>query len=329
MIMPYPLVSIIIPAYNSQAFIGQTIESVINQSYPDWELLVIDDGSIDGTAAIVKSYLADSRVKYRFQANQERAAARNHGIRHACGKYIAFLDADDLWLPDKLRLQIEYLNQHPEVGLCFTHYGLINRQGLPLGRQAIHFVPGQNQFYSLLKGNFISNSTVITPRPVLDKVGLFDETLPAFGCEDWDMWLRIARLYPIHLIDQLLALYRLHESNTSLEQIRQSAEGVLQKVFTDPALPAHIAKHKKNVYALLYLNLSETYLRLNQRQSAFEYWQQARRVQPSGLFSLKRGWWTMLKLFLPYSVISKLPKLRSWLKTKGATFNSRQNQYLL
>lgn len=316
------LVSIIIPAFNAQNFINATIESVINQTYPHWEMWVVDDGSTDETRQVVQKYLADHRIQYLYQENQERATARNHGIRHTSGKYIAFLDADDLWLPDKLRVQVEHLHNHPEVGLCFTHYMLINSQGESLGRPAISFVPGPDQFYSLLKGNFIANSTVIIPRCVLDKVGLFDESLPAFGCEDWDMWLRITRSYPIHLIDHPLALYRLHESNTSLERIRLSAEAVLQKVFTDPTLPPYIVKNRKIVYTSLYLNFSETYLRLNQRQRAFEYWRQAWQVYPKGLFSLKRGWWAMLKLCLPYSVISNLPKLRSLLKTKEASFNN-------
>lgn len=309
--MDNSLVSVIIPAYNAQDFIAQTIESVINQTYPYWEMWVVDDGSTDGTAAIVKSYQEDSRIKYLYQPNQERAAARNHGIRCASGKYIAFLDADDVWLPDKLSTQVEYLDYHPEVGLCFTQFSLINGQGLPLGRQAVNFVSGPDQFYQLLRGNFIPNSTVIIPRSILEKVGLFDESLPAFGCEDWDMWLRIARFYPIHLIDHPLALYRLHESNTSLERMRLSAEAVLQKVFTDPTLPPYIVKNRKIVYTSLYLNFSETYLRLNQRQRAFEYWRRAWQVYPKGLFSLKRSWWAMLKLCLPYSVISNLPKLRS------------------
>lgn len=324
--MSVPLVSVITPAYNAQDFIGETIHSVINQTYPDWELLVIDDGSTDETRKVVEKYLSDPRVRYLYQENQERAAARNLGIRHAYGKYIAFLDADDLWLPNKLKIQVEYLDRHPEVGLCFTHYTLINSKGLSLGRQAINFVSGPDQFYSLLKGNFIPNSTVITPRCVLDKVGLFDESLPAFGSEDWDMWLRIARFYPIHLIDQPLALYRLHENNTSLERMRLSAEAVLQKVFGDPTLPGYIVKNKKNVYTLLYLSFSETYLRLNQRQSAFAYWRQAWQIHPKGLFSNKRGWWATLKLFLPYSVISNLPKVRLLLNTKGASLNSSQIQ---
>jgi glycosyltransferase involved in cell wall biosynthesis len=323
--MSVPLVSVIIPAYNAQDFIGETIHSVINQTYPDWEMLVIDDGSTDETRKVVEKYLSDPRIRYLYQENQERAVARNHGIRCSSGQYIAFLDADDVWLSNKLEVQVDYLNHHPGVGLCFTNYHLIDTKGVLTGAPGISF-SSNNQFDYLLKGNFIANSTVMIPRDVLDKVGLFDEALPAFGSEDWDMWLRIARFYPIHLIDQPLALYRLHENNTSLERMRLSAEAVLQKVFGDPTLPGYIVENKKNVYALLYLNFSETYLRLNQRQSAFAYWQQAWQVHPKGLISNKRGWWTTLKLFLPYSVISNLPKLRLLLKTKGASLNSSQVQ---
>lgn len=316
--MNYPLVSVIIPAYHAQDFIGQTIESVIKQSYPNWEMLIVDDGSTDGTREVVEKYLADSRIKYLYQENQERAAARNLGIRHACGKYIAFLDADDLWLPAKLSLQVAYLNQHAEVGLCFTHHNLINSQGLPLGRQAINFVSGPDQFYRLLTGNFIPNSTVIVPRFVLDKVGLFDESLPAFGSEDWDMWLRIARFHPIHFMDQPLILYRVHKSNTSLERMRLSAEAVLQKVFADPTLPVSVVKNKAQVYGFIQLGFSETYLRSNQRKKAFQQWQRAVKAYPAVLITLK-GLWATLKLFLPYLLIANLPRLRLWLRSEKST----------
>ncbi|MCK6626364.1 MAG: glycosyltransferase [Anaerolineae bacterium] len=320
------LISIIVPVYNGQAFIGETIQSVQSQTYQHWEMLIVDDGSTDDTRQVIETYLGDRRIRYLYQTNRERAAARNYGLKVAQGKYIAFLDADDLWLPDKLKTQVAYLEAHPEIGLCFTRCWLIDNQTNCHGMPTINFIPGPDQFERLLFGNFITNSSVVMPQCVFDRVGFFDETLPVFGCEDWDMWLRIARFYPIHLIDHPLALYRLHESNTSLERMRLSAEAVLQKVFTGPTLPSYIVKNKKMVYTSLYLNFCETSLRLNQRQRAFEYWQRAWQVYPQGLFSLKRGWWATLKLSLPYSVISNLPKLRSLLKTKEASFNSNQGR---
>ncbi|MBI1877687.1 MAG: glycosyltransferase [Chloroflexi bacterium] len=311
MAMNHPLVSVIIPAYNAQNFIGETIQSVINQTYPDWEMLVVDDGSTDETRQVIEKYLTDSRVKYLYQPNQERAAARNHGLRGSSGKYIAFLDADDLWLPDKLKVQVEYLDTHSEMGLCFTHHRFINEEGTLTGKPGVMFKPGPDQFSRLLEANFIANSTVIIARTVFDKLGLFDESLPAYGSEDWDMWLRIARFYPIHFIDQPLTLYRLHEGNTSLERMRLSAEAVLKKIFTDPTLPASIVRKKAQVYGFIQLGFSETYMRLNQRKRAFQQWQRAIKAYPP-LLVTPRGLWATLKLFLPYWLITNLPRLRLW-----------------
>ncbi|NJN94724.1 MAG: hypothetical protein HC875_11830 [Anaerolineales bacterium] len=138
----------------------------------------------------------------------------------------------------------------------------------------------------------------------------FDETLPAFGSEDWDMWLRIARNYPIHFVNEPLTLYRIHGYNTSLDRMCLSAEAVLQKLFSDPTLPANIFRKKEEAYARLYLSLSETYLKTNQKLKAIDYWQHALRICPKMLWITNRAIWAGLKILLPYTVISNLPKLR-------------------
>lgn len=320
------LISVVVPVYNGQEFIKTTIQSVIMQSYPHWEMLIIDDGSTDGTKEVVKGYLEDSRIKYFYQKNRERAAARNQGIHFSSGQYIAFLDADDAWLPDKLEVQVDYLKHHPEVRLCFTNYFLIDTGGILTGAPRISFT-SNNQFDYLLKGNFIANSTVMIPRDVLDKVGLFDETLPAFGSEDWDMWLRIVRFYSVHFIDKPLALYRIHENNTSLDRMCSSAEAVLKKTFSDPNLPANIFRSKEKIYAQIYLGFSETCLRSNQKKKAVEYWQRAYRTYPTLLFLTERGIWATLKLLLPYSIISNFPKLRLLLQRGISDYRLKESKF--
>lgn len=308
--MTNPLVSVIIPAYNAQDFVAQTIESVIKQTYSHWELCIVDDGSTDDTAKITQSYSSDSRIKYLYQKNQERAVARNHGLHHSTGKYIAFLDADDMWLPDKLETQVQFLENQPESALCFTQFLFINEQGIVTGKAGIPFKSGSDQFFRLLEGNFIANSTVMVPRIVFDKVGFFDETLPAFGSEDWDMWLRIARNYPIRFVHKPLTLYRIHGYNTSLDRMCLSAEAVLQKLFSDPTFPAGIVRNKKRIYAHIYLGFSETYLKLNQKKRAVEYWWRALRLYPKMMWQTQRGLWATLKLILPNAVVANLSKLR-------------------
>ncbi len=310
------LVSVITPAYNAQDFIGQTIESVINQTYPHWEMLIVDDGSTDGTRGEVQKYLNDNRIKYLYQENQERSAARNNGIRHSSGKYVAFLDADDLWLPDKLRVQVEYLEKHPDVGLCFTGKKCIDGGGRSVDVHSFVPVVAKDQLYHLMTGNFISILTVMVPRFVFDKVGLFDETLPVFGAEDWDMWLRIVWRYPIHFINQPLALYRVHDSGTSLDNKSLCREAILRKMFSNPALPPRILKDKRKIIAAYHLGYSQTYLRANQRKKAFAHWYQAVKTYPQGLLILRRGLWATLKLLLPHPIISNLPAVEKFLRKK-------------
>ena len=311
--MNNPLVSVITPVYNTQAFIGPTIESVMNQTYANWEMLVIDDGSTDATQERIEEYLSDSRIKYLYQKNQERAVARNHGLRRATGKYVAFLDADDLWLPDKLKVQVKYLEARPQTGLCFTRYRLIDSKGRLLGTPPGTPVSGEDQFYHLLRGRFVANSAVLVPRWIFEEVGLFDETLPVFGAEDWDMWLRIARRYLIHQIDQPLMLYRIHEGNTALDNMCLSSEAVLKKVFSDPSLPSHVVEAQDEVFSAFHLGYSQAYLKRSQRKAALRHWRLAFQARPQQVFATPRGVWATLKLCLPYLLVANLPRLRNLL----------------
>lgn len=307
--MSVPLVSVITPVYNAQRFIGETIQSVLNQTYRHWEMLVIDDGSTDGTRVCIEPYLRDSRVTYIYQENQERAVARNNGICRASGKYIAFLDADDLWLPKKLQHQVESLEARPEVGLCFTNCNYVDNSGEFLYTPKINPAFQNAPFYYLLQNNFITNSTVMVPWNVFDKVGLFDETLPAFGAEDWDMWLRITQRYPIYLINQPLTLYREHNNNTLPHKMYLSQEAVLQRVFSKSTLPDVVVRDKAKIYSLFDLRQSEIYSHLFERKKAFEHWRQAIRIYPQGIFTTGRGLRATLKLLLPYSLVAKVSQL--------------------
>ena len=192
----YPFVSVILPTYNRYAFVGQAIDSVLNQTFTDFELIVVDDGSTDNTPALLDQY--GDRINVIRQENRGVSAARNSGIRSASGNAIALLDSDDYWLPKKLEEQVAFFEAHPDALICQTEE-LWFRNGKRVNPKKRHRKPSGMIFEKSLPLCLVSPSAVMIRKLLLDEVGLFDETLPA--CEDYDLWLRIAWRYPVYLID--------------------------------------------------------------------------------------------------------------------------------
>lgn len=183
--------------------IAEAVESVLAQSFKALEIIVIDDGSNDGTVDRLQSYAASLRV-----ISQERrgvAAARNNGVRSAQGRYVAFLDSDDLWLADKLEIQTAFMAQHPEMQICQTEEVWI-RHGRRINPKTKHRKPSGDIFRRSLELCLVSPSAVMITRELFDRVGGFDETLPV--CEDYDLWLRIAVEHRVGLIPTALVVKR-------------------------------------------------------------------------------------------------------------------------
>lgn len=193
-------VNVIIPTYNRKWAVNRAIDSVLAQTYPHFQLIVVDDGSTDDTKTLLNSY-NDPRLIVLNQPNRGVSAARNTGINAARGNLIAFLDSDDLWLPNKLARQVNFFEQRPEALICQTEEIWI-RNGKRVNPKKRHQKPRGMIFEPSLALCLVSPSAVMIRRELLDEVGLFDENLPA--CEDYDLWLRISRKYPVHLIDEPL-----------------------------------------------------------------------------------------------------------------------------
>ena len=230
-----PKVSVIIPAFNAAPLLGKTLESVLCQSFSDWEIIVVDDGSTDATADVAKGYISNHGHKIRLirKENNGPASARNTGIESAAGAYIAFLDADDLWLPAKLQRQVDLFDaQPPEVGLVYCRAGRFDGDGLWKMPPEYRPQPVQGWAYeALLRVNMIPTLTVMARRSCFDRVGLFDESASVFSSEDFDMWLRICSLYRVCFFDQCLALYREHAGgiNKNQERAYLAHNSVLEK----------------------------------------------------------------------------------------------------
>jgi glycosyltransferase involved in cell wall biosynthesis len=198
-----PRVSVIIPTYNRARIIEEAVDSVLAQDYKDFELIVVNDGSTDNTSEVLAPYGDDVHVL--SQENKGVSAARNRGITEASGKLIAFLDSDDLWLPQKLSMQVEFFDQRPDALICQTEEVWV-RNGIRVNPKQRHKKPSGMIFKPSLKLCLVSPSAVMIRRDLLDRAGGFDETLPA--CEDYDLWLRISCRFPVFLIETPLIVKR-------------------------------------------------------------------------------------------------------------------------
>jgi len=195
------MISIIIPTFNRYPFLEKTVESVLRQSLRDFELIIVDDGSDDGTKELIQSF-CDERVRYYYQENRGVSAARNKGIIESRRDVIAFLDSDDAWKPEKLEKQLKIIKE-PSCLISHTQE-LWYRRGKILNQKKKHRKCSGNLFKSSLEMCSISISTVMMKKSLFDELGLFDENLPA--CEDYDLWLRVTSKYPVFLLDDELTV---------------------------------------------------------------------------------------------------------------------------
>ncbi len=225
------LVSIIIPTYNRACYISETIKTVLDQTYQSIEIIIIDDGSTDSTRAVVQA-INDSRIRYISQENSGLpAVARNHGLRIARGEYIAFLDSDDLWMPDKLEKQISAFNFCPGL-LAVATNGIAMKNSLKKNMFTM-FRNARPSFRQMLNNNMVINSSVLMRTDVIREVGFLDEDKRLKTSEDYDYWLRI--LYfkdnSILILKDRLIIYRLHESNILNPENKRLIEECVQLIF--------------------------------------------------------------------------------------------------
>ncbi len=248
-----PLVSVIIPTYNRGWILKEAIDSVLEQDFNDYELIVVDDGSVDDTPTILKAY--KNEITVLRQANRGVSAARNSGIKAATGRLISFLDSDDLWLPRKLSTQVQFFNDHPQAVITQTQERWI-RNGVRVNPKKRHHKFSGMIFERSLALCLVSPSAVMIKKSLFNTVGIFDESLPA--CEDYDLWLRISCRFPVHLIETPLIIKRGgHDDQLSkaagLDKYRiQSLLKIIESdILTAPQSQAAIEKLKEKcaVYA--------------------------------------------------------------------------------
>ncbi|MBZ0274516.1 MAG: glycosyltransferase [Anaerolineae bacterium] len=259
--------SVIIPTFNRSALLREAVESVLAQTYHPLEIIVVDDGSTDDTAALMAGY--GDRVRYIRQTNAGVSAARNHGFRVSQGEFVAFLDDDDLYLPLKIERQVACLGANPAAGLAHSRYLLGNNAGQVVGR--IGLLSEGYILHELLHRNFLWMSSPLIRRDVLEKVGGFNETLSTAA--DYDLWLRIAGAgYPFACVQEPLGIYRLQQGSmvTNVARTEDEVISILDRYFASPQLAPDRLALKNAAYA-------EWRLWFARRHYAVGSWDAARR----------------------------------------------------
>ncbi len=305
----YNLVSVIIATYNRSHYLPEAIESVLNQTYKDFEIIVVDDGSTDETRTVVKRY--GKRVGYIYQENAGVLSARNTGIKNSKGVFLAFLDDDDLWLERMLERTVETLEKSGEdVGVAYVdcRYFKESERNKLINKGMRHY--SGDVFDELLKANFMPINTVLIKKECIDKVGGFDETIE--GYEDWDLLLRIAFAgFKFEFIDERLSFIRVHDTHMSsrLLMMKRNSLKVIEKLGSMPGKSLKQGYWIKKTLAKRHLSLG-WYLTLNGHRD--EGREEIRRAVPRGVKQILQKWIAILLTSIHNTVL--LQKINTFIE---------------
>jgi glycosyltransferase involved in cell wall biosynthesis len=303
--METPKVSVIMPAYNAGRYIRESLDSIFAQTYKTYEVIVVDDGSTDETQSILKEYPG---VRCLYIHRRGPAAARNIGIRNSDGEFIAFLDSDDIWLPEKLAKQVKEMIDDPETGLLFTENSFFNQAGIISG-----YLDKRKR---LMEGDIVQNifwkSGIVTPtvmvrRKVFDQVGYFEEGL--ICSEDDNMWMRIANQTKVSLLDEQLVLVRVRDNSLSKTKgnIFSGVKAHLALLESKyPELREKLGKLVEMKHAVLNTAQGLMLLDLNKRREARQEFLEAIRYRP--MSASNYAYWCVT--FLPVPLLDLLRKIK-------------------
>lgn len=235
------MISVVIPVFNGEHTIGETLQSILEQTFRDIEIIIINDGSQDATLDVV-ARIKDTRIKVFSYPNKGLAASRNRGLARATGEYISFIDADDLWTANKLEFQYRSLQENPQAAVAYSWTNYVDEQSQFL-RSGLQVVAEGNVHAKLLLNNFLENgSNALIATKILKKLGGFDESLPCV--EDWDIYLRLAAHYDFVCVPVPQILYRVSTSSmsTNTSQMEETGLKVIGKAFS--YAPEHLINNQ-------------------------------------------------------------------------------------
>jgi len=317
-----PKVSVIIPTYNRADFLAEAIQSVLEQTARDFELLIIDDGSTDNTKNVVDSF-NDRRIKYIYQKNSGVCIARNTGIKQAIGNYLILLDSDDILLPSAIEDESRVLDEHPESGLIFGLVESMNKNGDVFSpAKAIKCRepgtwPGTKEILNLfVHRNYICPSQSMVRKSAIMDVGMFD---PAFssGSEDFELWVRIAKKYSTSHLAKPVTKYRVHDQSLSGEQQLTVQARCNRRIyagfFNDPELGRQFARFRPKAYFHFHLRFAAFAYGRGQMNTARRYLTKALKIRSNRTMWRSYLTWMVLyvKTYIPVSIIQKVRKVKN------------------
>jgi glycosyltransferase involved in cell wall biosynthesis len=303
-----PTVSVIIPTYNRAHLLGRSLRSVLNQTYQDFEIIVVDDASTDDSETVILS-LDNEKIRYlRHEKNKGATAARNTGIKAAKGSYIAFQDSDDEWLPEKLEKQMKvFESAPPEVGVVYTGYYKISGNNITYAPSSYFTKKEGNLYQQLLKVNHLSTQCILVYKHCLEKVGSFDENLPRH--QDWELAIRLAKHFEFKFIDEPLAIvYRDHASiSTNQDALVKASEIIFNKHFLE-------YNNNKKIIANYYYRYGKLFCSSGNIKKGRDYYFKAFKAFP---FDCRFILAILISSFGPIMYIKFVTvyrKLRNWVK---------------
>lgn len=312
-----PIVSINLCCYNSEKYLEETLQSILAQTYSDWELVVVNDGSTDSTEQIVKRHMREGRqIVYHFQRNMGLGKARNKAIELSGGEFIALIDHDDKWEPEKLEKQLALFAGRPQVALTYTDAEVLHMNGERCPYPLRAWMCRGRVLGELLLSDFIVCSTIMFRRSVLDEVGWFDADFTQV--EEYDLMIRVAEKYEFDYVDKPLAVFRIHERNSSWDRSRMDREVVTLIRRTFQRMPQAVEEFGPRLVRLRLAGVTCTpgqaclvrrgWRGAHRRHKTFR---QTLRVLPSASV-------LYLLSFLPIDVVANLIRLRRKLKNRLA-----------
>ena len=314
-----PLVSIIIPAYNAEKYIQRALESALAQTYKDIEIIVIDDGSTDKTAEIIKTY-QDPRIIYFFQKNQGQGPARNNGIKKSQGEYITFLDADDYYFPEKVEKQVRFLENHSEYQAVYCNaLHFYSAHPLVFFKKKHNYHSG-DIFKDLLESSYINLNTIMVSRQILDKAGLFNEN--RYCPEDWELWLKISRAgFQFGYLDEDLVKVEIRpDSNTTMAIqwiLKNNALKMFENIFSSMSQKEKVLYKTEEILRKMRFKLAVACLVGGRKKDFFKTFVSLYKF-PFKIFAyLATGLLIIIPSVLLRSVLIKLWKINQLLHSKS------------
>lgn len=319
-------VSVIIPTYNRAHLIAEAIQSVLDQTFTDFEIIVVDDGSTDNTKDVVDRF-TDPRIRYIYQENQWAAIARNTGIEATSGEYLTFLDSDDVLTESALLRAVQVLDTHPEVGFVYGQNYTIDERGRLLGLQK----KGQKHSWVregrelirefLIDGHHVGVCGTIIRRSCLVKVGLWDPTF-RHGSVDFDLLVRLAKRYAVAYIDESTGKVRTHSNSITgtreLGEFEKTHGRIFESIFNDPEVGHLFSDLRLKAYFRLYLRFASGAFGRREMKTARRYLFRAREMYPKGF--LKGLWlsWILLwgKTWIPMPILQSILRAKRFLRTR-------------